>query len=308
MDPFLLSTVVNAAAGSGNVLSQILTNRANRRFSERMYERQRADALEFWRMENEYNSPAAQMQRFREAGLNPHLIYDKGTSGLAGSLPVPSAPSAMSQAPDFSAFSRSADSIMRYYDIQQMEMQRDLMREQIELARQEALLKIAQEGAQLLQTDILRYDYEMKQTLRDVVIESAKENLRSQQISNDLAIQRDEREAMMTASSLQEAAERIMSMRVERLRTEAETLRTKTDVVRVRKEIERLEKAIRSTELDNVLKDLEITLRRKGLSSSDPALVRIMSRLVDDIQNGTASSHWSTIYEIVKKFFDWFGN
>jgi hypothetical protein len=30
---------------------------------------------------NRYNAPAQQMQRFKDAGLNPHLIYSKGTSG-----------------------------------------------------------------------------------------------------------------------------------------------------------------------------------------------------------------------------------
>lgn len=32
-----------------------------------------------------YNSPKAQMQRFREAGLSPYLIYGQGTAGNAGS-------------------------------------------------------------------------------------------------------------------------------------------------------------------------------------------------------------------------------
>jgi len=35
--------------------------------------------LEQWERENLYNSPAAQMGRFEEAGLNPHLIYGQGS-------------------------------------------------------------------------------------------------------------------------------------------------------------------------------------------------------------------------------------
>lgn len=38
-----------------------------------------------WHRENEYNTPQAQMQRFKEAGLNPHLIY--GDKNLASSSP-----------------------------------------------------------------------------------------------------------------------------------------------------------------------------------------------------------------------------
>lgn len=40
---------------------------------------------EMWNLMNEYNSPAAQMERFRAAGLNPNLIYTQGTNGNAGS-------------------------------------------------------------------------------------------------------------------------------------------------------------------------------------------------------------------------------
>lgn len=44
--------------------------------------------LEQWNRENEYNTPAAQMQRYIDAGLNPNLIYGSGTSaGTAASSP-----------------------------------------------------------------------------------------------------------------------------------------------------------------------------------------------------------------------------
>lgn len=36
-----------------------------------------------WNRQNEYNTPEMQMQRLREAGLNPNLIYDSG-AGAAG--------------------------------------------------------------------------------------------------------------------------------------------------------------------------------------------------------------------------------
>lgn len=43
--------------------------------------------LEMWRRNNEYNSPSAQMQRYKDAGLNPALIY--GSSGNAGNSSSP---------------------------------------------------------------------------------------------------------------------------------------------------------------------------------------------------------------------------
>lgn len=40
-----------------------------------------------WNAQNLYNSPQAQMQRFIQAGLNPHLIYGQGNPGNASSIP-----------------------------------------------------------------------------------------------------------------------------------------------------------------------------------------------------------------------------
>lgn len=42
---------------------------------------------EMWNKQNAYNTPAEQMARFRDAGLNPNLIYSQGTPGIASSPP-----------------------------------------------------------------------------------------------------------------------------------------------------------------------------------------------------------------------------
>lgn len=57
------------------------------------YEREQRDYLDNWNRQNEYDSPSAQMERFKAAGLNPNLIYGQmssspsiDTSSIAGSL------------------------------------------------------------------------------------------------------------------------------------------------------------------------------------------------------------------------------
>lgn len=48
---------------------------------------------ENWRMQNAYNSPSAQMERLRQAGLNPNLVTGTSNqSGNAGSIPAFDAP------------------------------------------------------------------------------------------------------------------------------------------------------------------------------------------------------------------------
>lgn len=70
-----------------NQYNQQLQQRAfdyNSQQSELEYQRN----LEQWNRENEYNTPASQMQRYIDAGLNPNLIYGSGTSaGTAASSP-----------------------------------------------------------------------------------------------------------------------------------------------------------------------------------------------------------------------------
>lgn len=69
--------------GKSGVDAQKEINEKNLQFSKEMYDRQRADALSDWNMNNSYNSPYQQMQRLREAGLNPNLVYGKGAENTA---------------------------------------------------------------------------------------------------------------------------------------------------------------------------------------------------------------------------------
>jgi len=85
IDPITGSIVAAGitAAGQGvNAFAQGKMNKKTRQWNEKMYGRQREDALADWARTNQYNSPLAQMQRFKEAGLNPHLIYGGGPNNV----------------------------------------------------------------------------------------------------------------------------------------------------------------------------------------------------------------------------------
>ena len=64
--------------------------RKQRQHEVAMYDKQKQDSIDFWKMENEYNSPAMQMQRLRDAKLNPNLIYGSPQPmGMAGNVDRP---------------------------------------------------------------------------------------------------------------------------------------------------------------------------------------------------------------------------
>ena len=79
------SIIMGSAAllGSGiNYLANRETNQSNREMQQEA-NRQNVD---LWRMQTEYNTPANQIERLRQANLNPNLIYGNPTN-TAGSAP-----------------------------------------------------------------------------------------------------------------------------------------------------------------------------------------------------------------------------
>jgi hypothetical protein len=135
--PLLGSIISGGASLLGNLFNIGSTNRNNQRqlgYNQQMYDRQRADALADWNMQNAYNSPSQQMQRFKEAGLNPNLIYGQMTNS-------PVVRSTDQKAPDFVApkldTNIGANALMNYYQIKgteatlkQQDASTELIREQ----------------------------------------------------------------------------------------------------------------------------------------------------------------------------------
>ncbi|NDG53388.1 MAG: hypothetical protein EBY39_10245 [Flavobacteriia bacterium] len=60
-------------------IGQVFSNQAQKNEAKK----QRQFSLDMWRRQNAYNTPAKQMQRLKEAGLNPALMYGQGNVGNA---------------------------------------------------------------------------------------------------------------------------------------------------------------------------------------------------------------------------------
>lgn len=73
----IASAALPAVGNLASAISQGVMNRKSRKWNEKM-----------WHMQNAYNLPEAQMERFKAAGLNPNLIYGQGNAGNAGSAPA----------------------------------------------------------------------------------------------------------------------------------------------------------------------------------------------------------------------------
>ena len=136
----LIAAALPAIIGAGsNLIGQglngLLTSGANRssqNFQKNMYDRQRADALADWNRQNEYNSPIAQMTRYKEAGLNPNLIY--GQSNTASPVQQASTGHYKEEAPQFDLGSV----IGQFMDIMMADKKMDLMEKDITLRENQA--------------------------------------------------------------------------------------------------------------------------------------------------------------------------
>lgn len=90
----LPSNVIGSALSSGPMwLWNELTGR-NQQQEQNAWNRQQAleqyqREVQMWQMQNEYNSPKSQMERYQAAGLNPNLIYSSGNASAGNASGYP---------------------------------------------------------------------------------------------------------------------------------------------------------------------------------------------------------------------------
>lgn len=140
-----INALVGAAAlGAGvNALGSLFSGNQNYKNTKKLMAYQNQMNIENWKMENEYNSPGAQMARLREAGLNPSLVYAGNTDNTGGSIGT-SSPASMAGNIDLSQVGTSAvntymNAKMNQAQLEQMQNQNDAIKAQINKTYQETM-------------------------------------------------------------------------------------------------------------------------------------------------------------------------
>lgn len=103
-------------------------NEKNRQYNFQLAQYQNQQNLEQWNRENAYNDPAAQMERLRNAGLNPDLMYENGTTGLTAASSPDMTAGAPSSPVDTSAMANKATIGEMYQSIQQAMLNDELIK------------------------------------------------------------------------------------------------------------------------------------------------------------------------------------
>lgn len=101
---FLEDMAASTFGAIGNFFTGGASARKQYKYQSKLMDKQNQQQIDFWKMNNEYNSPLAQRSRLEQAGLNPDLMY-----GGSGNMPQSQMPSAASpgSAPnvDYGSFS-----------------------------------------------------------------------------------------------------------------------------------------------------------------------------------------------------------
>lgn len=112
--------------------------------------------IDMWKMQADYNSPANQMRRFQEAGLNPNLIYGQGSNGNMSSPPV-------LQAPEVADAQKALSKIGEAFNIQNLLLNGARIAQEREKAVQEHLSTLnMQDERSALHRLGFGFDYDLK--------------------------------------------------------------------------------------------------------------------------------------------------
>lgn len=267
--------------GIANAVSANKQNRKNRAFAREMYQTERKDNLEFWNLQNQYNTPQAQMMRFKEAGLNPNLMYGQGSAGLAGNIDTPGFTGVEQTTPQWGdAISAGGQGALQgmetFANIAQRKANQNVLAEQAELLKTERNLKNSQIIKVLADTKVTNFDYEMKkrygELLSQMDVAKRSEEVRGLQIHNAVTLRQDARNAALNSSNLKEALLRMSQMQLSRAKTQDERRVLWAQHDKIRQEIQNLQK-------DGIIKQWEIDLNSKNISKSDPAYWRKLGEI-----------------------------
>lgn len=271
IDPIIgtaISAGGNILSDGINAISQGLQNRASRKWSEKRYNIERADAITDWNRQNTYNSPAEQMKRMQAAGLNPRLMYGSGSSGGGNADQIRSTDSKLPtfRAPEFQSPGQIGSVLSQYMNFETQNLNNDNLKKQGDVLTAEAANKAAQTDLTRAQARRAGFDLDLESELRNSSLDYRKGMVTKQNAEISTMLSDRELRIAQTASNLQEGAERILSSRLARTSVPLEQQRIKADISRIK--------------ADTKLKQLDIDLKKLGIQPNDPLYWRFAGRLL----------------------------
>jgi len=273
-----LITAGIAAAGTGTqAYAQGRMNKKTREWNEKMYNLQRQHSLQDWAMQNQYNSPEQQMQRLKMAGLNPAMVYGKGTiDNQTGTVRSTDVKGWNPQVPNYNLGQIAQAGVSTYFDTRIKNQELDNLKTINTVNLQEAAYKAAQTAGTVQATAKSKFELELAQELRQISLQAAEAGLRKINVETDIALDRNEREKLKNNMDLKTGEINLQKTAVEILQTKAQTAKTWQERASIMQGISNLRKT-------GELQQIEIELRKKGVNPNDSMWERILGQAIDGI-------------------------
>lgn len=278
----IVAAGISAGTSIFNAISQGSMNRKSRKWNEKMYGLQRQHALEDYATQNRYNTPAAQMQRYKDAGLNPHLIY--GQSNEGGTVRSTDSKSWNPRAPEVDA----APVLDAYYNAKLKPAQVDLINAQKESTLLEAVLKQAQALKTNADTDNVRSQTRKTDTETSILSKTGLQHkiaeINKLIADTEFTIEHAARENIMFAPRFSKA---VLDVAHQEL-VNANTREMKQEILA----------RVNNILADTRVKNADANLKESGIQPHDSALMRFIQGLfTGDIKDPKA------VAEALDKFF-----
>lgn len=243
-------------------------NELDRQFQLEMYERQRADALADYEMQNLYNSPQQQMERYRQAGLSPHLIYGSGASSAAASIRSAQPDGGNQQAPKtgkpgynvLEIIDGLVSTVKDFYEVGKTQAETANIKETRLLLELEQQLK-----SQDVESGYLRVERE--RATQDDVIKGIKLGVKKQEADLQFTLDENQRRKLAATQDLEKGVEEILLIKANRAQTEADRIKTLQEIELLKKE--------------QIIKDFEARMAKKGVTRNDKIYWRELGKILE---------------------------
>lgn len=285
-----MDAVTGTLIGQGLSIGADLAN--NLLFRKRQlqdYERMKKDNREFWDIQNKYNSPEEQMNRLRQAGLNPNLVYGKGADNTAGAIMTSKMPEGSDRIVprlDPMAYGqiRAMGQQLKMQQVQTDNVLADTANKEIEHDLKQAQINQTNvQTANIAQnTATSEFQLQQSQELKDSVLQRAKLENEALGIKNVVTLGEFELAKIKSASDKELAIQNIAESKQRVLTSQLQNSMLPLQKQKIQQELKQMEAILSNTNLEGELKKIELELAKKGINKSDPWYFRkVWEGLVD---------------------------
>lgn len=214
-----------------------------------------------WDLQNEYNTPKNQVDRLRQAGLNPQLMYGK-TANTGNSAATPNITTGAPRTEGI------VNSLLASQDLEIKNEQAELIRAQ-KLAKLEEASWIAEKRKDtIFGWKTKEFNLGLEQEVRDYSIDARKETVRQLRIENVYKFEENIRKNIMLGYNI----ENVVSKTLLNAELKAKTQEEKRNLIEIRKGIIK----------ENVVKQFRARLAEQNINPNDPIYARLLAQWLEN--------------------------